>query len=852
VAYQRPGARITEVPVNQTTAPVTISQRVGIIANGSRVKGLTEELIRGAVSDETLTVAGSAPYTAVLSQRARRSLDSITIYRDDVPIADRYMTIDRAYIQGTVTAAVDFTTINDIDGSAASRAAFGLHMDGLTDVTIWLVYDAAETGATPTVTISGSVIRAAWDFNAGSAASIAMADIVIAINSALAAAGSLGYGAAYSAVCTVNGTGLRILSPSSVSGANSYVELIQPVAEDARALLFGVAGDDNRTARTRITLNALAYSASAVYTADYLSLTLATDSLEEAATLQTLSLVGSAPGASNYEIGTDFAHSSGTLNWDTAHVAAVYSVPANTTVLAPTAGTDTVQLSLDGRALVDLDLIDAGASVATILGWTAAIALPLAVGRRINALLSRSVTYGPRYRAVAVGSGAVGTDATYTFTSPTVGRASQIIIGTADVGDARDRLFDLGTAAAAATGTGREPAIGASYYVNYLITRPSTDYNVLREFFDSAEALADLGPAAADNPLALAVSIVFQSGNNAVSVVQVNDAINPGSPLRAEFAAALEASLAVDQITELCVISTDSEVQSDIKEHIERANTGSLPETQRWRVAWLGMPAGTPIGNRDTAGTFIYTAARVFSFSNASPGRGCVRLVAPPKQAGVEIDIVDSEARSVSTLTVDSTYLAVRWAAERVRIDNPGVSMARRTAGGVFKESTITTANKWRDAEVDQLAANGVFVTQFKGNLFVLDPCTTERAGADAPNYALESMASQKHAVNRVMLAAQETLYGVTAESLVEYLLLVRDTVASVLTAEIGRTHIAPYYTGTPGTSAIRPIDKNRDIVVKPTPGDVNAVDVEYWFNTRNPILRINNRFSVNAPFFTL
>ena len=113
--YVDPGTYLSEVvapaAVNVQTLPILPT----IIAAGSRSKRvLNEDIQRGFVSGETLTVAGSAPYVATLSGRGDRKSGNTTVFADGIPVNADYISYVAATVTGSVTGPFDLSTNNAI------------------------------------------------------------------------------------------------------------------------------------------------------------------------------------------------------------------------------------------------------------------------------------------------------------------------------------------------------------------------------------------------------------------------------------------------------------------------------------------------------------------------------------------------------------------------------------------------------------------------------------------------------------------------------------------------------------------------------------------------------------------
>lgn len=129
--YTDPGAIIQEVLVPTGINIPALPFAVCLVGVGSRNKRVTnEEVVRGQVSDESISPAGSAPHTAALDNRANKKLENTLVKKTlngiSTNILDQYVTFEPAYVLGTVTGTVDLST----------NKAIAIEMDGEEAMTI--------------------------------------------------------------------------------------------------------------------------------------------------------------------------------------------------------------------------------------------------------------------------------------------------------------------------------------------------------------------------------------------------------------------------------------------------------------------------------------------------------------------------------------------------------------------------------------------------------------------------------------------------------------------------------------------------------------------------------------------
>lgn len=790
-----------------------------------------------AIVGDAIPPALSAPV------RTNRALQNTTVFRDAKTLSDSFLAFRQAHVE-TAVAGPFAGLLEDVTD------AIVLEMDG--NVPLTIIFDNVAPGAATVVT--GTQVTVAT--KAASIANATLDEIAAAINEALnptdgTANGlvtALGYGAAYAgAASVITGTGIRIQSPTT--GPASDVRISEPVAQSAVTTIFGAAGALNRDAVSVLEMERVVYSDASTYTIDYIDIEDTADPVINTG-VDRLIRVGSSPGISSFEENIDYAQSTDSIDWSLG-AAAAFTSTAGAASTFNLSTNDTVRLSIDGRAAIDIDLVN-GAS--TLLGFdtgvTAATAAPSEVAQNLNAVLAANANYGARYGSVA--SVVTVSGVSYIrLTSPTTGTSSSVTVATpttAPANDATATLLGLASTQLPYTlvGQGKEPAPAAIYFASYNIDRPAADFNVQKRFFSETLAAADLGEANAQNPLMIATQIAFRQGVSSVVVVQVDDAALPGSPTRQEFLDGLEATTNSDLVTDIVVLSTDLAVQTDLKDHIEQENS---PFAKHYRRGWFGMARNTAPGDRDTIDSIVYRATRTLQTTPDSPGRGRMILMAPPQLSGVSVDLT-LEDRSIERVNLDGTYLAVAAAARSASFTSPAASLARQTLIG-FNTDDIDLGQIWKPAERGTMASQGAMVVTYDAGVFkILDPVTTEQGGGGAAIFNYPSITAQKdNVVRKVTAALDANIVGIVPTDLSDFIIDIKTFIADVIAGEIGAGAIGPYR-NEDGTT--RRIDLTRDIEVYQDETDPTKFFFQFWFNGRYPALRLFGEFSLDNPFFSV
>lgn len=813
--YVDPGVYIQEEVVPGQVSVVTVPLTVSLVGIGSRNSRATNEaLVRGSVSNESLTVSGGVNQRdATLINVADRRSANTTVFRDGAALDISQVTFRQPTITGASNASYNFTANNKLS----------LSIDGKQPVTI-----AYVTGADAT-TISGSLITQALA-SISNIAAVTPAQVAEGINKALAGAASLGYGGGYGSVATLTGNSVIVTSPSTTSAADLRLFAAFPSGQSQTAAIFGVTVPWQ--APTIIRINEASYSALSAYTASYIATNTNIDALANA-NVQSIIRIGALAGVTTYVENTDYTRSGSNLDWSLDAAAQFTSTIAAATHNIST--NDSIILAFDGKPSVTIDLNGMASPPPGYANPVSpAAATPTEIATNINAVMAAHASYGPRYNAVASVN-----SLRLVLTSPNDGIGSYVQIASPTTVSASSALFGLSSSQMpySISGTGSRPIAGAIYFASYEYTRPTGDYAVPKQYFSPDDMYADLGFPLSTNQLAIAGSIAFDNGAPSIICSQVNDATFPGSPTQIEIQAALNALSNVSAATDVVVLDTRLAVQVDLLNHVVNM---SSPTEKNYRRGWFGMPRGTLIGDRDTPDTYVYRAVRTLQVPSDSPGRGRMILVAP---ANVSRTIVREDG-SQSNVDLNGTYLATAIAARMTAFTSPADTLLRKNITGFVSDGFPT----YLKAERAILASNGVtVVTLDAGRLVLLDPLTTEAGGGRLVSFQEISASTQKDAVTTAMTQAVDAnLVGIVPSDLAGFTVTIKGLIGGVLRSMIATGAIGPFKTS---SGITRDIDFASDIQVFQDRSDPTKYFFRYFYNLRYPAKRFFGIYTVDNPF---
>jgi len=787
---------------------VSSDRNLAIVAIGPRTKRVTDEaVIRGKVYDETLTVSGSSPYEATLTNICDRNRNNAKLYMNgnEVPIGN--------WSFNSAAAVGNDIPGTDVDTSVKKK--FTLSMDGKPEITIDLT-----SGATTALSVIASDI-----------------------NTALAA--SPIYGAAYAAVATATTKVLTITSPLTTSASDVKILLSYEddlgTYEDAASLISATAWNPTMLsgyqAPTILTIVDVSYSSTATYTIEYTTVDVLVDPLASAATgtpLSDIARVGTYPGSASYLKNTDYEETGNTVDWDTS--AWVNSDLVGTAGTYNITGTnDTLLLAINGGAQITVTLTTGAAQTAAN------------VAEDINLALNASADYGPLYSHCAYVSG--GTTIGMTVPAPYAnypvdkGESSIVVFYTV-ANNAFTTLFGIPAASLPyeSRGAGNRPAFATTYYTSYDHDRDSDDYNNPTAVYSVDQLIDYTSPLTLTNytvnKLAIAGELVFQNRASSCILVQIDDETVPGTPSTAQIRAAIDACEESSSITEIVVIDTSLDSAVYLQNHV--SNMSSMLKGKP-RRGWYGMARGTEIGDPDTPDTLIYRSKVTLQPGATSQGRGRQILCGP-----TEYDrILTMEDESELTVQLDGSYMAAAVAGYFTSLGNPSDAMV----GDEIVGFEIPNFETYLDGERHQLADSGVLVVTMRGGrALMLDPLTTEAGGGKVVGFEEPQSTVADDVVTKTVNNTLDTnVKGIVPDDLADFISDIKTWIKHSLEAVIEAKYIAPYRNP---NNTVRPLNPKTDIQVFQSASDPRTYTFRYWYNRKYPAKRFFGEYSVDNPFW--
>ena len=910
--YTDPGVLIQQVIVPSALTINTVPQTLVIVGAGNILKRATNEAIRrGAITGETLTVAGTSPHTATLAHPSTQKQEDSTLFENGIPLSvDLWQfnstTVvqidDTAYTAGAVYTISYVATDTDRDdlvndnardavavGSFAGVSTFSEDIDYQLDQAATINSHIPDTYDLSTnnllyLQVDGKAQITITTAGASPAVSTA-AEVVADINAALIASGT--YGLAYGNVASVyQGDQVRLKSPTT--GPTSELRINSGATNSATAVFgistfpFIVKGD----------------------TIDW--------SIDQTAELE------SSGGASPFNLVTnsvlEIAIDS---NVDKAMKAEVTALAAGPYVT--TAPANNFRVNIDAKGQIDIVVTSGGAVTAATLVTD------------INTALQASGLYGATYATVAS-----DVSGRLRLTSPTTGASSSIEILVPTSGTFYTAVFSLiaaqlpykqkgdGSVEVAIAGAAQGAVTIAeviadinAYLVNhsqygsaYSTVAQNNGTNRLRLFSPTQGAGSKIRVQQATTASAhtelLGLTTVqlpftvtgtgtrptvgsvyfatydyvrpttdynkaFRLFNEDQLFLQVGDATaSPINPLAIAGAIAFEND--APSIFIVQVRDSDGDGSYSVTDFQTAINTG-LDNSAITEVIVLDtrLDVQTTLLNHVTNKSSImekkyrrgwFGMARDTAIGDIDTAGTFVYMakrtlqVAPDSPgrgrmilvAPPNISKTITEADgSQPTVNLDSTYLAVAVAARHTSFISVATSLLRKTLIGFNLDDFQT----YLDQERRTLAPAGVcVVTNDAGRLVLTDPITTEAGGGGLIDFAEISAGAQKdNCVRAVTQAVDANLIGIVPEDLTDFIFDIKSVIAVTLQSLIAVGSIGPFKDDQGRT---RDINVASDIQVFQSPTDPTKFDFRFFFNLRFPAKRIHGEFSVGSPFFAV
>lgn len=373
-------------------------------------------------------------------------------------------------------------------------------------------------------------------------------------------------------------------------------------------------------------------------------------------------------------------------------------------------------------------------------------------------------------------------------TTPTVLTGYSIVT---DSSSNNTRYLDLGATDPADDITvtyrwlGSEPAPGQYYFFSALYLRNSTLYNtpILIQSEESGEAL--LAPTTSTNHLALVNRMTWQKFNPVgVYFCQVADADQDGVFQDSDFDTAIEGTEGTKRITDLCVLDGWGSLNTQINQIDALAN----PLEKAFRMVWLGAPTDTAIGDADTAGSLVYTAANTLTVYGDNPAHG-TRVMVAPTECTYSLVLEDNSSQEI---ILDGSFVAAAAMLTYASFEQPWRTMLRTNL------TAFETVQTYTESENLTLGENQInFLSQTGDGIYRWEEdVTTDRTGTEnsADEFRIISaMIQKKHILDGVDNVIESTIIGLVPDDVEGGIEAIRNAISGYLGEEVQRGSLGRY-----------------------------------------------------------
>ncbi len=260
---------------------------------------------------------------------------------------------------------------------------------------------------------------------------------------------------------------------------------------------------------------------------------------------------------------------------------------------------------------------------------------------------------------------------------------------------------------------------GAKYYVSYTYNREETDYLKYKEFTNFDDLTEDLGYEIPANDLVIIGKIALKTfGIPKIGVIQV-PLDNEGNAANVSYIDALD-QIRYRDVQTVCALNTNTNVLSAVKAHVIQC---SLPENGRYRIAYFGAAAGTPVGSEEDSGSLKGLAV-------ALKHERCI-LINATRATHYYVDVDTGE--ELSTI-IDGSVIAAILAAYRDSYASPVTTLLNQTVPmiNLFEEDYDDYYSEYYLTEAG--TSSCYLVAPASGLCRVIDDLTTDNSTIEKNN----------------------------------------------------------------------------------------------------------------------
>lgn len=266
-------------------------------------------------------------------------------------------------------------------------------------------------------------------------------------------------------------------------------------------------------------------------------------------------------------------------------------------------------------------------------------------------------------------------------------------------------------------------AVGATYFVSYKYDRPYDDVSITnptlndyryKEFTNFEDVVADLGEDIPDHPLVMIAKVALRYFNvPKIATVQVK------TSTVTDYSIALDL-IKYRDVQTVIPLTTNSSIRSLVVSHVTER---SLPDNGRYRMAWFGAAASTPVGDEGDPTSLRGIAALLRNelcvFVNATRAKYYYN---------------DPDTKEELYTVVDGSFIAATLAAYRDSFVYPSTTLLNRTVPGLelYDEDYD---DYYSEYQLTLCGGSSLFIVQsVNGVMQVVDDLTTDNSTVERNN----------------------------------------------------------------------------------------------------------------------
>ena len=387
-----------------------------------------------------------------------------------------------------------------------------------------------------------------------------------------------------------------------------------------------------------------------------------------------------------------------------------------------------------------------------------------------------------------------------------------------------------------------EPNPGDLYYLTALYLRPHTGTDSLYDtpiLLTSQQTARDLlAPATLANDIYVMSEVAWDNNVGAFYIIQVNDIDGDGTYTELDYQRAIDVSEGPTRIADIEVINK----WKTLPYLLNHVNRMADPFARRHRMTFLGMPTGTEIGNKDTSGTLVYTAARTLQVYGESPSHG-TRVLVGHTYAKRNITLENNVEAEVE---MDGSFISGAIAAKVRGFALPTTTLMRKQLGGF---TYIETFGDIESYENKQLGKNNmVYITDTGSGVYQIEDETTVDTYAE-DFYSIMNMTEKQYVTRYIEHSMDKTLIAMVVPYPEAALTVVKGELSRLLDDMVSDNIIAPYLTdaGLP-----RDIDTSTDLRVYADSNSKNLIRFLYCYFLPGTIKRLYGMYTVDRTLTSL